>query len=196
MSIMRVRAKISGLEGLPGLHTTYWNGTTATPDAADADDCVDRVRAFWDSFKGNLASGVIIEVQTPVDILTVATGELVGAETASTTSVTSTGTGALPSQVQMLLQLLTSDIVAGRKLQGRSFIGPLEAAANSGGLVASGYNTSLTTAADFLVSGGATASALVVWHRPSLALPNGGSVGVVTGFGTKTGFSSLRSRRD
>lgn len=196
MSIMRVRATLEGLNGLPGLHTTYWNGTTATPTSGDADDCVDRVRAFWNSFAGFLADGMVVTPSGTVDVIQEGTGALVGSLPASTTSVVSTGGTAAPLATMMLLKYQTADIVNGRRLQGRSFIGPLEATVNTGGFVAAAANTALLTAAAFLSTGGATASELVVWHRPSAVAPSGGSVGVVTGFDTSLNFAVLRSRRD
>lgn len=196
MSIMRIRFQITALEGLPGLHTTYWSGASSTPVQADATDVAARVRAFWESFKSNLAAGVIVVPVPGVDILNTATGELEGGlTTGSLTSVTSTGTGSLPSATMMLLKLVTGSIVNKRRLQGRSFIGPLATGVNSGGNVTSGANNALQTAAA-LLNTGATASALVVWHRPTDLLPASGIVQPVTAYAVNQEFAVLRSRRD
>lgn len=196
MSIMRVRFNITGLAGLPGLHTTYWTGASSTPIAADALDVVARVRAFWDSFKVNLAAGVTVSCNQPVDLVDETTGILVGQLGAGSPAlVLSTGSGSLPSATMMLLRYNTGLIVAGRRLQGRSFIGPLATATNSGGDVVPTVNTALLTAAA-LMNTGATASLLVVWHRPTDANPSGGLTSGVTSYAANPEFSVLRSRRD
>jgi len=196
MSIMRVRFIITGLNGLPGLHTTYWNGALAAPVQADAQDVVDRVRAFWQALNSTMADGVTISPDGTVDVLAESTGALTGSFSATAASVSSIGTGAAPLASMMLLKYFTAAIVNGRKLQGRSFIGPVESTAISSGQVSSTANTSLITAAGSLSTGGSTASEQVVWHRPTLAAPSGGSTSVVTGFGTDIDFAVLRSRRD
>lgn len=196
MSIMRVRFNITGLTGLPGLHTTYWTGASSSPIAADALDVVARVRAFWDSFKGQMAAGVTIGCNQPVDLVNETTGILVGQLGAgSPANVAATGSGSLPSASMILLRYNTGLIVNGRRLQGRSFIGPVATGTNTGGDVVAGTNTALLTAAA-LMNTGATSSLLVVWHRPSAANPSGGLTSPVTSYATNTEFSVLRSRRD
>jgi hypothetical protein len=196
MAIMRVRFTLSSLEGLPGLHTTYWNGASSTPVQADATDVAARVRAFWNSLAGQMANALVIAPVAGVDILDQTTGALVGGlNSGSLASVTGSGTGSLPSATMLLLKYGTGVIVGGRRLQGRSFIGPVSTAVNTGGNPTAASATALVTAAAFLTSG-ATASQLVVWHRPSVAAPAGGSVAPVTIFGTAIEFAVLRSRRD
>jgi hypothetical protein len=196
MSIMRVRFTISGLEGLPGVHTTYWKGASSTPLDADCADVCGRVRAFWDTIKGSLAAGVIIVAPQSADLLNEATGELVGAvQPGAIAQVAGTGTSSLPSATMQLLRLNTTTVVNKRRLQGRSFIGPLGTAVNVGGNVQASANTLLLTgAANF--NTGATASALQVWHRPTELVPAGGQVAAVTSYGVAVEFAILRSRRN
>jgi len=196
MAIMRVRFTLTNLEGLPGLHTTYWTGASSTPVQADATDVSTRVRAFWNSLAGTMANAVVIAPVAGIDVLDEVTGLLVGGLTsASLASVTGSGTGSLPSATMLLLKYSTSVIVGGRRLQGRSFIGPVSTTVNTGGNPTAGSATALATAAALLTSG-ATASALVVWHRPSGEPPAGGSTAPVTAFATANEFAVLRSRRD
>lgn len=196
MSIMRVRFQLTNVEGLPGLHTTYWTGASSTPVQADATDVAARVRAFWNSLASIMAAGVVINPIAGVDILNQATGELEGGlVTGTLSSVSATGTGSLPSATMLLLKYATAAIINGRRLQGRSFIGPVSTSVNTGGNPTAASSTALSTAAALLTSG-ATASALVVWHRPTELVPAGGVVSPVTAFGTATEFAVLRSRRD
>ena len=196
MAIMRLRFNIQGTSGLPGLHTTYWTGASSTPVNADASDVMGRVRAFWQGLITALPTGVTVTQNSPIDILDVATGQLLG-QLPGTPVATVTGTGGaqLPRATMLILRLETLGIVNGRRLQGRSFIGPLSNTANSAGVVAAATQTTLLTAAANMNSG-ATASLLQVWHRPSPASPSGGSVSTVTQYATNTEFAVLRSRRD
>ena len=196
MSIMRVRFQISGLEGLPGLHTTYWTGASSTPIQADATDVSARVRAFWNSLASTIASGTLVNPVLGVDLIDESDGSLVGGLSSGTlTTVSGTGTGSLPSATMLLLKLQTGVVVNGRRLQGRSFIGPLGTPSNSGGNPTGAANTALLTAAAFFDTG-ATASKLVVWHRPTDPGAINGSTSPVVSYGTKTEFAVLRSRRD
>lgn len=195
-TIMRIRWSITGLTGLPGLHTTYWTGASSTPVQADATDVSGRVRAFWDGVKTILAPGVTVSTAASVELLDVATGTLVGQlGPGSQTAVVSTGANANPSATMMLLRYTTATVINGRRLQGRSFIGPTATATNTGGRVTPASNTTLLTAANALFTG-ATASALVCWHRPDRVTHTGGAVAPVTVTGTAIDFAILRSRRD
>jgi len=196
MAIMRVRFKIGGSTGLPGLHTTYWNGTGTSPVAADALDVVDRVHDFWEAISELLSAGLDITCTDPVDVLESTTGELTGSLPPGTVApVEGDGSSTLPRATMLLLKYLTDDIVGGRRLRGRSFIGPLSVTTNTTGSVTPGSNTTLLTAAGNLQTG-TTGSRQVVWHRPTQALPASGVVSEVTSYASSSEFSVLRSRRD
>lgn len=194
--IMRVRFVITGVAGLPGVQTTYWNGASSVPVTADSTDVVGRVQAFWNSFKGFLASGTTVVGPQAVDIINPLDGSLTGQlSPGAVSSIGGTGTSSMASATMMLLKYNTAVIVNGRKLQGRNFIGPVGTNTNNVGDVASAANAGLLTAAAFLNSG-ATASVLCVWHRPKGTPPAGGLASPVTGYGTSTEYAVLRSRRD
>jgi hypothetical protein len=143
-----------------------------------------------------MANGVVITPVASVDVLNSATGVLEATLPAgSPATVTGSGTGSLPSATMALLKYNTNAVLNGRFLKGRSFIGPLSTLVNSNGNPTAALSASLVTAAGFLGTGG-TASALVVWHRPTDLLPASGIVSPVTSYGTATEFAVLRSRRD
>lgn len=196
MSIMRIRAVISGTQGLPGLSTWYYNGTTATPDAADAADAVARVRAFFDGIKGLLPTANVITVSGGVDLLDPANGDLTGSlSVTAPATVTGTGGGQLPPANAILLTGQTGVIIAGRRLRGRSFISPCASGAMTAGLVSSAAASTVVTSATVSLTG-VTSSAPVVWHRPKAPGPTGGSVSPVTTYSVGSTFAVLRSRRD
>lgn len=196
MAIMRVRFQIQGTTGLPGLHTTYWTGASSNPVAADALDVVARVRAFWNACVTLIPNTVTVSCNQAVDVLDQITGALTGQLAAgSPANVLGTGTGELPRATMMLLRYNTAMVINRRRLMGRSFIGPNAQLVNNNGSVLAASQTALLTAATQLNSG-ATASQLVVWHRPTDLAPAGGLTAPVISYATNTEFSVLRSRRD
>jgi len=196
MSIMRIRTVISGTQGLPGLATWYFNGTSATPNGADAADACARVRAFFDGIKGLLPTANTFQVSGAVDLLDPATGALSGSLSVTAPAVvTGTGGGQLPPANAILLTGQTGVIIAGRRLRGRSFISPVASGAMNAGLVSSGAISTTTTSANLSLTG-VTASVPVVWHRPQAPGPSGGSVSPVTTYSVGSTFAVLRSRRD
>lgn len=196
MAIMRIRSLITGPNGLPGLHTTYWSGASSTPVGADAVDVSGRVRAFWDGVKTLLAQGVTVSFPFPADVLDHTNGNLQASlGTSAPASVVSTGALELPKATMLLLKYNTTLVLNGRFLRGRSFIGPLASNVNNSGIPLAASNTTLLTATAALGTG-ATSSAQVVWHRPTPANPTAGAISPVITYSSSTEFAVLRSRRD
>lgn len=196
MSIMRVRTVIGGAQGLPGLSTTYWNGTTSTPSGADASDVVARVRAFWFAIVGLLPTAATAQVSGQVDLIDPANGALTGSLVVTNPAlVTGSGGGTLPPASAILLTAQTGTILNGRRFRGRTFISPVASGAMTAGAVSAGSITTTQTAANNMLIG-ATSSVPVVWHRPKLPGPLGGSVTPTISFSVGSVFAVLRSRRD
>lgn len=193
MPVARVQAVISAASGLPGLNTFYF-GVGAVATVPEATDIAARVRAFWESFKANLAVGVVVDVDPTVETFDTATGALLGITAATAPAqVVSTGANSLPRATMMGLRLNTSLILANRLLKGRSFVGPLVQGTNNNGQPTAAARTALLTAGALLQTG-ATAAVLSVWHRPVNSA--GGNVGPVVVLDVDTRFWVLRSRRD
>lgn len=196
MSIMRIRATISGGQGLPGVFTLYANGSTTTPSTPDAADVCARVRVFTDAIKAYFHSSTTWQVQGQVDLLDPANASLVGSLSVTAPAVvTGTGSTRLPPASAVLLQHNTGVIVAGRRQKGRSFISPLADAINSGGVPLAAAVTIIQNAANVMLTG-TTSSVPVVWHRPLPLGIGGGFATAVTGFTVAPYFAVLRSRRD
>ena len=196
MAIMRVRTQLTGSQGLPGLSTVYANGTTVTPSGADASDMVARVRAFWAAIAALLPASSIVLVSGQVDVIDPSNGALTSAlSVAAPASVLGTGGASLPLAAAMLLTAETGLILNGRRFRGRTFVSPVSTAVNVGGLTTSGSRTTMTTAANNMLIG-ATSSVPVVWHRPKLPGPLGGSASPVITYSVGSNFAILKSRRD
>ena len=194
--MLRVRAVINGNEGGLGLATFYFNGSTSAT-AAQALEGAARVRALFNSCASIMSSGITVQVSNQVDVITAESGVLsTSFAVASQTLVTGTATGGLlPGATQGLLRLNTGVILAGRRVEGKSFIpGPTPGANATTGTPTSSYQTTLAAAGTLLNTQITTALSSVTWHRPKNRI--GGSIVLNTTFTAAPKWAVLRSRRD
>lgn len=197
MTMIRVRAVISGVSGLPGLMTAYYQPALVTPSVAEVNDATGRVRAFWVALAPQLAAGTVVTVQQSTDTIDQATGALFGRVSAASApaAVTSTGTGELPPATAAGMRLQTTTVVGSRLLQGRIFVSPLAMVASNNGVPSAGVVAALGTAGTALQTG-ATGITLLVWHRPTAGGSNGSSAAVNSAQADSSKLWVLRSRRD
>lgn len=193
MPISRVTAQWSGFPGAPGYSNFHFQASTGTPDS-QAD--VDLVREFFDELRGLLPVGVNVLVQPTVEILDDATGALVDYETVATPPLVVAGasSGTYSSPSGAVINWLTSSVVGGRRLRGRTFIVPLGSAAyQNDGTLSSSALTTLNAAAAILSAAGFS-SGFGILSRPV----GGGAIsfGEVTGHRVPDLAAVLRSRRD
>lgn len=197
MTMIRVRAVINGVTGLPGLSTFYFSGAGAPPSVAEANDATGRVRAFWLACATQLAAGTTVLVQQTTDTIDTSTGELTGRTAAASapTVVTSSGSGELPPATAGGVRLSTIVVVNRRLLQGRAFVSPLATTASTSGVPSTNLVTQLNVAGAALLSG-ASAISCCVWHRPSPGGSNGSLGNVSAAVADTSKLWVLRSRRD
>jgi hypothetical protein len=203
--MMRVRTVINGFPAGPALNTFYFDGTE---DVAGATACVERVRVFWlaaTTFMPNVANAV---PDTLVDVVNPVNGQVTDtiATTATATPINGAGGGNFaPPSCQILLKLKTGTFLAGRRLQGRSFIGPVNLANIEGdGTPTAAAVSAVNDAATVMITGDGGTHHLVVWRRPKQSSPKtkpatfirDGSSGAVTNVSVPNKFATLRSRRD
>ena len=199
-AIMRIRTRLEGWQGGPGLSTLYFLPASGTGSNTDAADCGARVRAAWQASRGLFCTSFFAAVLPQVDVIDDATGLLVGSVDAGGLTVVqgNNGNDYAPIEAMALLQMTTAVILRGRKLKGRLFLGPIARpnVDQPGTLLAA---TATTVAAAFAGTlTGSTASVPVVWDRPGVA-PNpvhAGDSATVTGWFCPSKLSVLRSRRD
>jgi len=197
MSIMRVAAILSGWTGGPGLQQLYFRGATSSPVQADVNDVVARVRSFWAGVAGNHPVALTITVQQAVDVIDQATGNLEDARSATTAPLPVAGTGITEFYAPGIMGVLTMEtgiIANGRRVRGRTYIGPLTEAAITNGTLGAGIVTNNLTFAAGLIAASPTTSRLVVWSRPKPGSP-GVSRDVQT-FAMNSKLAHLRTRRD
>ena len=199
-----MRARFTFTTGVPGtglgLFQTFWRPGTSPGSAADATDILARVRACLAALLTQRNSGCTYNAVTAVDALDDATGAITGSFTGALPAAT-TGTGGLnpmPPQTAYLVKARTNLIVGPRLLKGRSFLGvPDESNNNLNAVPAPADVTAVSNAFNAMLTGGATASFPVVWHRPNpaAAVPVGTS-GPITSFQCEPSYwGSQRNRR-
>jgi hypothetical protein len=177
--------------------------SASLPDAAVA-----RVQAFWTAVRLAYPTGVSMQVSNLVEIVDPVDGKVLATQVSATATPLLHGTaGALigPPSLQILVKWLTSTFLAGRRLQGRSFLGPVTYTAITGtGTVDAIVLAAVNVAAANLAAVGGAAPALLVWRRPRAVKPathpatfdRDGDTGQVTGTLAPAKFATLKSRRD
>lgn len=193
-AMLRVRTVLAGWAGGPGLSTVYFN-PSAAPEPGAAVDCVGRVRAFWNSISALFPTSFNAQVQPNVDELDETNGALTASYVGGTPAIVNGANGAVYNAyaTMVLLRENTGVIRVGRRVVGRSFIGPVAGSVDSGGNPLASNVTTLLAAATVTLTG-STAAVPVVWSRPKLARV--GEMNAVVNFTAAPYFAVLRSRRD
>ncbi|HKZ21570.1 MAG TPA: hypothetical protein VJQ57_15875 [Acidimicrobiia bacterium] len=179
---------------------TEWTGPGSSPKLSimyfDETPTIASQRAalgtFWNAVDANVSNLFAWQVRSEGRELDDATGALTGFWNENTAQAGAGGSPTAPvaDATQALIQWLTSSIIGGRRLRGRTFVPGLPQTAISTGSLASGIRTAIDTAADALVSSGA---GLQVWHRPQNGA--GGSAVAVSAASVWSEFAVQRGRR-
>jgi len=193
----RVRTHFFDFQGGPGICTMY---------ALDVDTFLTDLSTMWSAFVGYMPTGLNVAVEASGDLIEDTTGEITGAWTSDPATLrTGTRDGVYSAPAGGCINWLTSTIVDGRRLRGRTFVVPLGFnTTDASGQLASAVHTTLVNAStDFK---NAQDASFVVWHRPVEAkaatahseevVARAGGHGLVTGVKVMPGVAVLRSRRD
>jgi hypothetical protein len=203
VSIGRVNVAWQNWPGAPGLTQLYMTNTNMQVT-------VDAMRAFFDAVKALLPSGLTITVPASGDILQEADGTITGTWTVATPPlvVSCTGAGAYAGNAGGVVHWLTSTVVGGRRVRGRSFLVPTIATTfETNGSLTAGAISTINTAAAALYA--AATPNFLVWSRPVKAhteydpvtgqptsvAARAGSTAVVNAHRVPDLAISLRSRR-
>lgn len=165
MALWRVRMAWTGIYGSNSLSTHYFDDSVAASPA----DCVTATKTFWTDLEPYFSSGLTWSTDPAVDTLSL-TGTLTG-----TTGVVpqfgsgTNGTNLTPQQTQGRIFWQTGVIVAGRRLQGATFIPgiPLNDLDSQGN-----FATSTITAVNTIANAFASGTGLVVWSRKHATIAN------------------------
>ena len=203
MALARIRTVFVGVAGTPWYSNLYFLNDGGTSIAASATGWV---TTFWQTLDNNMNSQLTWATDPEVPTFNETTGKITKVD--AVTPGTGAGSGAgepLPYTNQLLIRLITSSFINGRRVRGRIFVPGLGESDNAVGGVLAATRTLANNAATTLIT--SSASTLAVWARPYDALdsngqpipghtPRLGSQHSVSTSQVWTQWAVLRSRRD
>lgn len=188
----RVRTVTTGLAGGPYLTTMNFNAESG----ATAEDAVTMVEAFWVGARSEIQSAARINIDSIVQKVDTATGNIVAETSAPTGEITgNNGSAAEWTAKQGLIAWQSSTFVSGKRLQGRTFIFGVNASSGEQVPVAL-YRNNLSLAANSLIVDSTAAEVqLLAVRRPNEITGAPGIAEYVTGAIVRPYWAMLRSRR-
>lgn len=185
VQLQKVVVEWTGFPGAPG-YSVFYRGEDNVLTAA--------LRTFYESVKTVIPTNVNIQVASSGDVVDSVTGALSGNWTSpANTVVDCTGAGSYGAPAGAMVKWLTSAIVNGRRLRGKTFLVPIiSSAMETDGSINFTLITQIQNAAAALLT--SEAGNLGVWHRPVNS--TGGSWSPITSAVVPDRVAVLRSRRD
>lgn len=186
--MLRHTTTMTGLAGTPYYSTLYSGGL----GSGDAVQMADRVRTFWDSLKGFITAGLVIQTAGEVEEVDTASGLVVASYPVGPANVVSTGNAPLPKSTQGLIRWRTGVYAGGKEIRGRTFIPALANDAQLGGVPSAGFITAANNAATALRAGLLADGTSLTIYSPTHHVDAVVSSGLLWALE----FAVLRSRRD
>lgn len=189
-TVARIKVRWEGFFGAPGLSTFY---------CLDAATWRPNLLTFFNTIKARMPTTVVMVVEAQGDLVNDVTGDITGSWTeGAETSYTGAITGNYPAPSGVVVNWLTTAVIAGRRLRGKTFLVPIGGAGyDNNGTIISTYLTDFRAAATALHT--TTPGQMLVLHRPTLA---GSPAGVTAGSSSAVTTATvpdlaavLRSRR-
>ncbi len=134
-------------------------------DSADITNVRAKLAVLWAAIDNQLATGVTWTIDTTGRTLNAATGTLTGFwnDATALSGVGALSGSAVGNSSQILLRWRTDDIVAGRLVQGRTYVPGMGAGLLSNGEIAGASRAAMAAAAETFTTG---VNGPYVWHRP------------------------------
>jgi len=186
MTILRIRSTWQNWPGAPGITDFYSRDLTAAT-------YVPIVRAFFDSIKALLPTGLSIQTSGSCDEINEVNGQLTGSQSTTTPAVVTGSSSVVYAGASgACVTWNTAGVIAGKRVRGRTFLVPLITTCydTNGSLSATTLTTLGTSAAGLITSGGGE---FVVFARPRAF--TGGQAHPITGATVPDLAAVLRSRR-
>lgn len=195
-SLYRYKVLLGGWDGAPGLSVLYSTvPAVGIDEEATIQSFVNLIHDGYVVARGTLVGGVTVNVDPEVIRLDVETGlQQAFFSVNPPDTVTGTGSGKVSRATQATCRHITDAVTdRGRKLLGRTFVGPLAGSAlGEDGRILTQSRAELTAMWDGMQD--AVGARLCVWHRPKNGA--GGSFGHVQASICLSKPGVLRSRRD
>ena len=197
--MLKVKVRWSGFIGSPGWSNFYFGGPDDSFNtAADADPVADRVEAFFNAIKLKFPPAVNFTVQSDVEVISAATGDLLNVHSAGArTPIASGGTAAAYSGTSgACITWRTAGVRNGRRVRGRTFLVPLvNGIYQSDGTIDPSHLNDLVTQGNTLAIPAAGGIPMGIWSRPSAPGASDGEFHPITSVSVPDLAAVLRSRR-
>lgn len=200
MTVGRLQFDWSGYSGAPGLTQLYFTGPDSLGGGVLSQAIVDgfatSAHAFMDSLANHMPSTVSITMRTEVEEIDVATGVLQSIyDTPAKTVIQGNGVGSYSGASGACITWATDGIKAGRRIQGRTFVVPLEGSSYEGdGTLSATTIADYNSAVGLFLDAVEAANPFVIYSRPGLTGP-GQTARAVSGR-IRDKAAVLRGRRD
>lgn len=193
MAVYKVVAEWTGFTGAPGYTVLHFSAIEVSQ--ALAQSAAGAVSSMFGQIALNLPAVVNVRVQSTVDVLNEATGNIEDSLTITPAAATvGQATGGFSGVSGACIHWLTPDFKRGRRVRGKSFLVPLASSAyEANGTLSAGVISTLQGAADNLLT---KTPVLQVFSRPTSAGASDGSAHTVTRASVPDKAVVLRSRRD
>lgn len=206
-NLARMKVEFSGWQGGPGCNVLHFSGGSlgGVFSPAEAQILIDEVRDVYTAMNGAFLAGMTIRVPDSIEVIDAASGELINVVQGTDGGHAWQGgaPNALAGPFTMALVAFGTDtFLRGRRLQGRSFLGPLpKQSVTDAGQLNSETQGWMNSAYDAVLNW--AGPRLAVYHRPTPATtgPNAkpateGAYGDVNTITVRSKLAVLRSRRD
>lgn len=194
MTLYRVKAQWSGFTGAPGFSVFHFDGPESGT-AASPTTCAAAVAAFFGNLQDRFTRNVRIQVQSTVELIDTANGDLLEFFDVPTPPVmTGLETGGYSAVSGANISWLTGTVRNSRRVRGRTFLVPLASACyQDDGTLMQATIDDLNSAALNLRT---ETQSLMVYGRPTGKGATDGIAAAVTGHRVTDKAAVLRSRRD
>lgn len=189
----------NGFQGAPGYSNFFYGGVfNGTPTQTDAENAAQNVFSLGGYVRSFLPAEVSLQVQTDVEVVDEATGELQTVHNVAPRATLPGEAASAPYSAASgaVITWRTGGVRNGRRVRGRTFLVPLATAAyQSDGTLAASTITALTTNLNTFLNP-PDAIEMGIYARPSVKGASDGAWFAATGFSVPDKVAVLRSRRD
>lgn len=197
--VARTIIRTTGYVGAPGINVLHWTRGLG-PEVTDPEAVGQfhlEVQTMLESYLDIIPSTITISIDPDVPYFQHTDGVILGVTTDEGYPRSYSGTSSLnngPRDTALCIRYRTEEFVNGRRLQGRTFLGPISSdAIGNDGQIETGWITDTPDFFTALYTG--IGARLAVWHRPTNEPPSNGAYGDVTSVTCNATPGTMRSRK-
>lgn len=197
--LARAIVTTTGYIGAPGINVVHYSAGLgpAVSDSDSADQFLPELLACFQGYASIMPAGLTLTVSPDVSYFDDSDGVILGVTSYTGGPLTMTGASSILNgsrAVQLTVRHKTDQFVGGRRLQGRTFVGPITGdAIGNDGQIEAGWIDDTPDIWSGAISG--LGARLAVWHRPTTPTGTDGAYGDVVNITANATPGTLRSRK-